>query len=564
MQVRVASGGRTGDWSASATGRTLQGPGLGNLTYQASEVGDPVSWVDSSTGVPVPPANVRPFGTSVGAMVNGYFVTVFAPNGGEGHGGFLLYDVSNPRSATLVKTVYEPGGRTAEIREAHSIGVARVAGSTYVAVQSTRGIEFWDFTDIDDIRQVSKLRLPGVHLGDYFGVAWQLWWQAPYVYVAASTLGLFVVDATDPARPYVARMSRERSNPVPPGEYGGFKVGPVFAIGNQLALASMHSGAGWASLDIADPLDPMLLARTPDMDLYYSACFDGKRMFSSPRGGGSMLEYDLSDPASFQRLSSSQRGYNVLYCAMQDALLLQGGPDVVEKFDIGVPGAPRHLGAFRVDRYPDREHGQVTFLGNLVYVGDDHGVGSAFVPHSAAPDRTAPKVVAVSPRDGATGQALTSRIGIGFSDSILLESLAAGTLRLVDEEGTVVQGTYSAQLGIVNFAPAAPLKPETTYTVLVPADGVADYAGNTIAAEFRSSFTTRTAASGPVDPAAAGIGAAIREEVDQRSATLRSSKPSHRTAPPITGTSATAVRAVRPPATGRPTPTARPATTRLS
>ncbi len=500
VQVAEVESDEEGGWSPSGSGRTLNGPGLGNLTYRAEEVDTAVSWIDTSNGVPNSTA-VR-YGTNVGAMVNGYFLTVFAPNGGKGPGGLLLYDVSNPREAEVAYTVHAPNGRTAEIREAHSIGVARVDGSTYVALQSTRGIEFWDLTDTDNIRQVSTLRLPGVHGGDYFGAAWQLFWQAPYVYVSASSLGFFVVDASNPARPYVARMDRQRDNPLPPGDFGGFKVGPVFAIGNQLVLASMHSIDGWASLDISNPLDPTLLDRTPDLSRYYSVCFNGDRLYSATRGVGSMVGYRLSDSGAFQRVSQTGTG-NFLYCATQDDLLLQGGPHNFTKYDISNTGSPRRLGSVALDARQNREHGQVTLLGNLVYVGDDHGVGSALTPHSAAPDRTAPSVEAVYPRDGATNQSLTSRIGIGFSDSILFESVTSGTFRVIDDGGTVVLGTYSAQLGIVNFAPSEPLKPNSTYTVLLPENGVADYAGNAIISEFRSSFTT--AASTSNIPSAVGI-----------------------------------------------------------
>ena len=411
-EVQVGSDGSAanGDWSSVATGRTLQGPGLGNLRYATSEVGQASSRVNARSGIP---GTSGRFGTNVGTMVNGCFLTVFAPNGGSGPGGFLLYDLSNPRQLRLVRRIYEPEGRTAEIREAHSLGVARVDGSTYVAVQSARGIEFWDFTDIDDITQISRLQLPGVIGGDYFGTAWQLWWQAPYVYVAGSSRGLFVVDASDPARPFLARL-HDRPNPIPPGEDGGFKVGPVFAMGNHLVLASMHSREGWASLDLSDPAEPMLLARTPELSLYYSACFDGKRMFSATRGSGEMVEYDLSDPAVFRRASAIPTG-NSLYCAIQDDRLFQGGPRLFATYDIGGP-APRHLADFRISRDNNLEHGHVLPFGNLVYVGDDHGIGSAFVPHSAEPDANGPAVVAVSPRAGATRQALTTRIGIGFSE----------------------------------------------------------------------------------------------------------------------------------------------------
>ena len=245
----------------------------------------------------------------------------------------------------------------------------------------------------------------------------------------------------------------------------------------------------------------MLLARTPDLDLYYAACFDGKRAYSATRRG-TMVGYDVSATGTFAAAGTMDTTTDFLYCATQDDLLVQGAPHYVTTIDISgatpvkqnefdhdgpyvapAPDTPR-------DPRPVGEHAQITILGNVLYVGDDHGVASAFVPHSAAPDTTPPTVVAVSPADGATGQAATTRVGIGFSDAVRFESVDPGSLRLLDAQGTVLAGTYSVQLGVVNFAPAVPLRPGATYTVLLPAGGVQDIAGNALAAEFRSTFAT--------------------------------------------------------------------------
>ncbi len=507
VQVRAA-GEPAGAWSQSARMRTPDGPGLGNLAYPARRL-------DRSLARVLPPrlADGRRAGTNVAAMVNGYFLTVFAPDGGRGPGGFLLYDVSAPDRPRLVKSIHEPAGRTAEIREAHALGAARIGAATVVAVQSTRGVEFWDFTDVDDVRRLSRLRLPGVNGGDYFGVAWQLWWQAPYLYVAASSLGVFVVDASDPARPYVARMRGQGANPLPPGAYGGFKAGPVFAFGNRLLLASMGFGntEGWARLDISDPLDPTLLSRTGALDDHYAACFDGARAFSAPRRGGQVAAYGVAEPAGFALLGATAATQNYLYCAARDDELFLGGTQAVSRMALG-DGAPTWTRDIALGG--GGEHGHVTVLGNLLYVGDDHGRESAFVPVAADPDRTPPRVVAVSPPDGAAAQALGTRVGVAFSDSVLLESATAGTLRLVDAAGSAVEGTYSVQLGLVNFAPAAPLEPDATYAVVVPVGGVTDVAGNPVATAFRSTFATAAApASDAVAADTLGVAAATLDAV---------------------------------------------------
>ena len=119
----------------------LKGPGLGNLTYTSAELFTPVSWIRrDDQGVPATYPNRKAFGLNAGIMHNGYFVTMFAPDSGAGPGGFLLYDVSNPRAIRLVKRIYEPEGRTAEFREAHSFGTATIGGKTYIVIATTKGV----------------------------------------------------------------------------------------------------------------------------------------------------------------------------------------------------------------------------------------------------------------------------------------------------------------------------------------------------------------------------------------------------------------------------------------
>jgi hypothetical protein len=249
----------------------LEGPGLGNLTYTDSELLREISTIDWNNGtyqngIPVIqytiPGNTspqKPYGTNVGVMHNGYFVTLFAPDSGEATGGFLIYDVSNPRDIKLVKTIYEPDGRTKEFREPHAFGQATIGGKDYIALPSIYGVEFWDFTDVNDIKQVKKLVLPGVNAGDYEDVNWQMYWQAPYLYVASASRGMFIVDARDPANARIADRGNGRPNPLPVGELGGFRAGPVFAMGNEMVLTSMETSSGFASLDISDPLNPTVI-----------------------------------------------------------------------------------------------------------------------------------------------------------------------------------------------------------------------------------------------------------------------------------------------------------------
>jgi YVTN family beta-propeller protein len=498
-QSPLAAIGQVGVTVASPVEKPLplKGPGLGNLSYTADELFRPISWIlRDEQGVPETFPGSKAFGLNMGLMHNGYFVTMFAPDSGGGPGGFLLYDVSNPRAIRLVKRIYEPKGRTAEFREGHAFGAATIGGKNYIAIGTTKGIEFWDFTDINDIRQVKKVPLPTVNGGDYANVSWQLWWQAPYVYVASADDGVYIVDARDPSNAALANRGAGKPNPVPTGELGGFRVGPIFTMGNHMVLTSMDNTDGFSSLDISDPLNPKVLDTVTSNPHFYSTCFDGRTLHASDRGtSGKMFSYNLSDRSRFVAEDNRVVMSEQLYCATQDHFVFQGAQYMVHKIDVSQP--MQHVEVGRGSLFPKgspddhhSDHGQISPMGNLIFVGNDHGNGSAFMVHATAPDTTRPEVRQVSPQDGARQQALTSRVGIGLSDSILPDSVNASTFIVRPQGGKTLAGTYSVQLGIINFFPSQPLQPDTAYEVLLPAGGVKDYAGNPIGASYRASFTT--------------------------------------------------------------------------
>ncbi len=471
----------------------LPGPGLANQHYPAQDLFQPIGWVNHDNGLPGVHAGSKPFGTNLGMMIDGYFFTLFAPDSGQGPGGFLFYDVSDPYNPSLIRRVYEAEARTTALKEPHAFGLARIHERRYMAFQSTIGVEFWDFTDLNDLQRVGDIDLPGVNGGDYSNVAWQLTWQAPYVYVASSEQGIFIVDASDPAYPVLADRNGQ-PNPVPVSDLGGFRVGPIFTFGNQLVISSMQNRDGFASLDISDPVNPQILDRIPDLDqFYYASCFNGEHMAVSVRGASArMVLYDLQDPNEFTLVDDQLAVPGQLYCAFQDHYVFQGTEDRVHKIDISDPSSPVDVGSGTIAGPLVRlvDHGQVSPLGNLVFIGNDHGTGSAFMPHSAEPDELPPAVLNTAPRDNAEGVATSTAIGISFSDVLNFNSVTAENVRILDENGVQIHGLYSLQNGIVNFSPSEVLQPYTTYQVVLPVNGVADVMGNKVQQAFTANFTT--------------------------------------------------------------------------
>jgi DNA-binding beta-propeller fold protein YncE len=465
-----------------------QGPGLGNARYAPGEVFHPISRIDADNGAP------RAHGTV--AMHNGYLVVIYSNDGSEGsQGGFSFYDVSDPRSPRLVAR--KDDAETRDIREAHGFGFSSSYGADLVALQAARGVQIWDWSDVSRPRQVSYLRLPGITDSEYSTGALWLFWQAPYIFVGGTSNGLYVVDARAPAHPrLLTRM--------PMGKLGGFRVGPVFAVGNLLVCSAMDQ-SGYATIDISDPRRPALIAaKTRGVRGTYSTMFNGGRIL----GAGvddRFYVHDVSDPRRIRKVNQIDTAGRGGYVTFQDGFAHVGVSDEYAKIDVREDEAYRIVGTGKTGIY-ESDHDFVTVLGNLVFIGNDHprgtlGIdtqGSVIMPHQAEPDTRGPAVNMVAPAPNAVRQALTTRVGLTLTDQVDLRSVDARSFIVRPVGGAALPGRYSVQTGIVNWCPDALLQPDTVYEIVVPAGGIRDYAGNAIARGVISRFSTGPRIASPL------------------------------------------------------------------
>ena len=216
-------------------------PGLGNLTYGEGELWQPIATLRA-------PRTPRNMGYARAFMAGGYLNLIWARD--DIGAGIDVWDVSVPRDPVLHRTWNDD-----RLREAHGLGLWNRDGRIVLAAQSQEGVAFYDVTDVGErLPLLAELDLPGVGSADYGG-AWWLSVQAPHVYVATIGGGLHVVDATDPTAP-------RQVNHLPTGALGGISPGNVYALGNLLVLAEVDSARGFATMDISDPVNPVLLETT--------------------------------------------------------------------------------------------------------------------------------------------------------------------------------------------------------------------------------------------------------------------------------------------------------------
>ena len=452
-----------------------QGTLIANHNYGQDQVFQVIGRLNAQNGSPQENSSV--------VVHQGYVVEVYSQENDRPQAGISVYDLSDPSAPRLISRTEED---TESLSEQHAIGIAHQNGRDYASLLAIDGIEIWDWTDMAAPKQVSHLVLPGVEFGYAHG-AWWCAWQAPILYVGGASNGIYIIDTSDPANPFLVDRGGE-PNPIPTGQTGGFRVGPVFAVGN-LLVASANDGRGYATFDISDPTDPVLLD---------SMVGDGPPSYSSMLNGGVLYAIgtdddlhglDVHNPTDIRRLDSVAVFGRGGYLTIQDNFAHAGASYHYVKVDISDPGEYRVVGT-ATSALPDHDEDFAVVIGNLIVLGDDHYNGSFVFPHQADPDTTGPSVNMVSPADGSSNQSRASRIGVTLTDRVDLRTVNADTFIVRPVDGEPLAGVYSSQTGIVNFTPSAPLDRDTTYEIVIPAGGIRDVVGNPVPTTFRAAFDT--------------------------------------------------------------------------
>lgn len=109
---------------------------------------------------------------------------------------------------------------------------------------------------------------------------------------------------------------------------------------------------------------------------------------------------------------------------------------------------------------------------------------------AAAPDVTAPVVIANTPANGATGVPLNTSISATFSEPMTNSTITASSVTLTPVAGgAAIAGAVSVTGNTATFVPGASLAGSTQYRATITT-AVKDAAGNALAANFSWTFTT--------------------------------------------------------------------------
>jgi len=420
----------------------------------------------------------------------GHLVMPWTPEFGTG--GVSFFDMEDPCDPVKVGETY-----ASRIRESHALGFVHLPegddhAGDYMVTTGTLGVMIWDITDETDPVDIAYLQLPGVFYPDaYARVVLSVFWQYPWLYVAAADNGILVVDATDPYAPeHVGTYAFDTD----------MRAGGVFVLGSLMLVGGAEQSSA-ALLDVSDPTSPQLYpgglfhaedATGTALEAYHANIAGDHALFARKEGGGGVMVADISDPTNptyagdihtedgnggyvfydegFLFLGESHQARVIDATAGFDQMEILGTGDLAGDLDTMTP------------------YGNVAVLSVDEDAEDD--VASVVMPWSTEPDTTGPSVLRTVPADGDEGVSLSARIGVNFDEFIDPASVQPGTVRLFDAGGTPVMGWGSGQEGIASYAPQEALSPDTAYTFVVAADGITDLNGNPVEDDLEITFHT--------------------------------------------------------------------------
>ncbi len=429
-------------------------------------------------------------------VINGYVQ-------GAGNAEIVFYDISKPTDPQILSRLLSPGfdkmGGPKKVGEAesHQTALARYGNKFYQVTTAGLGVDIWDVSDAHKPRHVRQVQLDDVNYGDFTESVWGMSWQGSTIYIGGTNTGLHILDATDPEDVKVVKK-------LPTSAFGGVSAGPLWAVGNTLVITTPKTLGGIATMDISDPRNPVALDFITPNKSYICGMYGKNVYMQSPLRVWDVLTdpTDIGDAtkpdATLPDSAFTAKGYKAAseYMSFSDGYLFLGHlrPEAgVSKIKLN------NLTDMAIE---SRIWGRLEFVngddqfsikvGSLLVMADDELPyrGMVIAAHSTEPDTMPPMVDTVVPKNGATGLAKTSRIGLSLTDNVEIATVNPLSFIVRPMGGQPLKGVFGLYMGILNFDPDEDLLPNTTYEVVLPQGGIKDFVGNGIAAEFKSTFTT--------------------------------------------------------------------------
>lgn len=459
----------------------LRGPGGPNTSFTSDELWQNCAYLEGGEGDVDHHNLVVPY--------RGHLLLPWAPEWGQG--GLSFFEMTDPCQPNKVGEGFHE-----RMRESHAIGLLHLPepeahAGDYAITAGVLGIQVWDISAVETPEMINYLEIEGVFYPDaYTGVVLSVFWQHPWLYVAAADNGIYILNTENPTEP---ELIDQYTFDVP------LRAAGVFAIGNHL-LVSSAEGSSAEVLDISNPAAPQPIpggrfdatdSTGTAYEAYHANLAGPWALFARKENGGGIMITDISDPSNPSYVADvHSEGGNSGYIFYDEGYGFLGDSNWAIVYDLQDINNIVELGR----GYLEGDLDTMTPYGNVAVLSvDDESIdkqSSAIMPWHTDPDTTGPIPWHVVPADGSTDVPLTSRIGVSFNEPVEPSSAFTGSLRLFDSDGNAIDGWVTAQENTVNYSPKTPLKPNTTYRFEVLSGGVQDINMNTIESDFQIQFTT--------------------------------------------------------------------------
>ncbi len=375
-------------------------------------------------------------------------------------GGLQVWDISNLSNPVEVHQV--------NLRKPFHVFYFATESETYINSGTAAGPRLWDFSDMTNI--IPSAVPWTVRESPQFRDAFPF----PYYYLGQNGYSAL----RTPAQIWDARTDTLVASV--DFLHTIFFKGVPLVIGNLMVVAGSNAGAGVATYDVGDPANPVLLdVLTTGLAPGYEPAVYGSWAVMAQTDGGDLVSFvDYSDPTDLQLVTTiSPIPGNNRYAQFQDEFMFVGDAKIdLQTFSV-------------VDTYAGGDE-YLLPLGNLLFICDHTGDIQIYA-HQAAPDTKGPYVNYHNPADGAVNQPLTSRIGVVIPETLNYQTINSSTFIVRPVGGAPISGTLTAtDKDIINFTPDTSLLPDTTYNVILPANGIEDVSGNGIETTLAFQFST--------------------------------------------------------------------------
>ncbi|MEO1366443.1 MAG: Ig-like domain-containing protein, partial [Acidobacteriota bacterium] len=293
-------------------------------------------------------------------------------------------------------------------------------------------------------------------------------------------------------------------------------AGNSILIGNLLFVVSDASMLGVAVYDIgptfdSPPADPVLLDKfTGAVGAYLAAVWENYLVLAGGADRDLMYVIDYSDPTDLQLVRTFDlsgtpalnAGTNVPYVQTQDQYVftrrhkidMESLAPVLELDEVGNNRpAPSVPGALDVSQYT-LPLGNFLISGSYSFGGRD-GVGVWC--HQSTPDQRAPYVGYHLPRPGQTNYPVGAPVSLVIAETLESYTIINGETVILRPVGgqPVDAWTSFSHDGVLTVTPKQYLAADTTYELVIPANGIRDAANNGIEG-YAFTFSTGGGVSG--------------------------------------------------------------------